>query len=90
MVLQEMTQWHQPHTAIQTPHKDEMKFPFPSSPPTNGTVKVHGTLKVHSTLKVHGTLKVPQCGNQQFSVGMRLEDQCHTKISEFMYFREEG
>lgn len=40
MVLQEMTQWHQPHTAIQTPHKDEMKFPFPSSPPTNGTVKV--------------------------------------------------
>lgn len=38
-ILKEMTQWHQPHTAIQTPHKDEMKFPFPSSPPTNGTVK---------------------------------------------------
>lgn len=61
MVLQEMTQWHQPHTAIQTPHKDEMKFPFPSSPPTNGTVKV------------------PQCGKQEYGVGMRLEDQCHTK-----------
>lgn len=80
MVLQEMTQWHQPHTAIQTPHKDEMKFPFPSSPPTNGTVKVHGTFKVHVTLKV------PQCGNQQFSVGMRLEDQCHTKISKIHVF----
>ncbi|XP_062566618.1 AF4/FMR2 family member 4-like [Saccostrea cucullata] len=60
-ILKEMTQMHQPHTAIQTPRKEE-KFPFPTSSPSSKSASKTAEFKIQRNGITDGSKNSP-CAN---------------------------